>query len=210
MELLSLIYFLSLVLPFTIYAETTVDLCVLYTLGLPGSPVLKESTCQWRRCKRLSSVPPLGRYPGVANGNLLQYSCLEQNSMGRGTWWATVHGVAKWAPTERTHSVLSVQFSSVSHVRVSATPWTAAHQASLSITNSQSLLKLMSIKSGCHPAISSSVIPFSCLQSFPASGSFPVSQFFTPSGQSIGASASASVLPIYLISPPEFFPHPSK
>ena len=109
-----------------------------------------------------------------------------------------------------THCVLSVQFSSVSHVRVSATPWTAAHQASLSITNSQSLLKLMSIKSGCHPAISSSVIPFSCLQSFPASGSFPVSQFFTPSGQSIGASASASVLPIYLISPPEFFPHPSK
>ena len=40
------------------------------------------------------------------------------------------------------------------------------------------------------PSISSSVIPFSCLQSFPASGSFPVSQFFTSGGQSIGASAS--------------------
>ena len=49
----------------------------------------------------------------------------------------------------------------------------------------------------CHPAISSSVIPFSsCLQSFPASGSFPVSQFFASGGQSIGASASASVLPM--------------
>ena len=49
----------------------------------------------------------------------------------------------------------------------------------------------------CHPTISSSVIPFSsCLQSFPASGSFPVSQFFTPGSQSIGASASASVLPM--------------
>ena len=48
----------------------------------------------------------------------------------------------------------------------------------------------------CHPAISSSVIPFSsCLQSFPASGSFSVSQFFESGGQSIGASASASVLP---------------
>ena len=47
----------------------------------------------------------------------------------------------------------------------------------------------------CHPTISSSVIPFSCLQSFPVSGSFPVSQFFT-SGQSIGASASASALPM--------------
>ena len=46
----------------------------------------------------------------------------------------------------------------------------------------------------CHPAISCSVIPFSCHQCFPASGSFPVSQFFTSGGQSIGASASASVL----------------
>ena len=49
----------------------------------------------------------------------------------------------------------------------------------------------------CHPTISSSVIPFSsCLQSFPASGSFPISQFFASGGQSIGASASASVLPM--------------
>ena len=49
----------------------------------------------------------------------------------------------------------------------------------------------------CHPTISSSVVPFSsCLQSFPASGSFPMSQFFASSGQSIGASASASVLPM--------------
>ena len=49
----------------------------------------------------------------------------------------------------------------------------------------------------CHPTISSSVVPFSsCLQSFPASGSFPLSQFFATGGQSIGASASASVLPM--------------
>ena len=48
----------------------------------------------------------------------------------------------------------------------------------------------------CHPTISSSVIPFSCFQSFPASGSFPTSQLFTSDGQSIGASASASVLPM--------------
>ena len=46
----------------------------------------------------------------------------------------------------------------------------------------------------CHPTISSSVVPFSCLQSFPASGSFQMSQFFTSSGQPIGASALASVL----------------
>ena len=48
----------------------------------------------------------------------------------------------------------------------------------------------------CHPTISSSVIPFSCLQSFPASGSFQMSQFFTSGGQSTGLSASASVLPM--------------
>ena len=49
----------------------------------------------------------------------------------------------------------------------------------------------------CHLTISSSVIPFSsCLQSFPASGSFPVSQFFTSGSRSIGASASISVLPM--------------
>ena len=49
----------------------------------------------------------------------------------------------------------------------------------------------------CHPTISSSVVPFSsCLQSFPASGSFPMSQPFPSDGQSTGASVSASVLPV--------------
>ena len=62
-----------------------------------------------------------------------------------------------------------------------------------------SLLKLMSIDDihqWCHPTISSSVVPFSsCLQSFLASGSFLMRQFFASGGQSIGVSASASVLP---------------
>ena len=48
----------------------------------------------------------------------------------------------------------------------------------------------------CHPAISSSVVPFSCLQSLPALGSFPMSQLFSWGGQSIGVSASASVFPM--------------
>ena len=47
-----------------------------------------------------------------------------------------------------------------------------------------------------HPSISSSVSPFSCLQSFPASGSFPMSQFFESGGQHIGVSASVSILPM--------------
>ena len=81
-------------------------------------------------------------------------------------------------------------------VRLFATPWTAAHQAFLPFTISQSLLKLMSIGQWCHPTISSSVGPFSCLQFFPASKSFLMSQFFASGGQNIGASASASVLPM--------------
>ena len=94
----------------------------------------------------------------------------------------------------------SVQFSSVqllSRVRLFATPWITAHQASLSITNSQSLPKPMSIKLVMPSAISSSVVPFSSYpQSLPASGSFPISQLFASGDQSIGVSASASVLPM--------------
>ena len=90
--------------------------------------------------------------------------------------------------------ISSVQ--SLSRVRLSATPWTTTHQASLSITNSWSLLKLMSIKLVmpsnhlilCHPLLQ--------LQSFPVSGSFPMSQFLASGGQSIGVSASASVFPM--------------
>ena len=76
--------------------------------------------------------------------------------------------------------------------------WTAARQDPLPITNSQSLLKLMSIESVMPPAISSFVVPFSHLQSLkrPALGSFQMSQFFASGQQSIGVSASASVLPM--------------
>ena len=92
-----------------------------------------------------------------------------------------------------------VYFSSIlslSQVRLFATPWTAARKATLSITNSWSSLKLMSIELWCHPAISSSVVPFSsCPQSLPASGSFPVSQLFAWVSQSFGVSALASFLP---------------
>ena len=86
---------------------------------------------------------------------------------------------------------------SLSRVWLFVIPWTAAHQASLSITNSFSLLRRMSLSQWCHTTIWSSVIPFSsCLQSFPTSGSFQTSQFFTSGGQSIGVSASTSVFPM--------------
>ena len=93
-----------------------------------------------------------------------------------------------------------LQFSSVqllSRVWLFVTPWTAACQVSLSITNSQSSHNPCPSSWWCHPTISSSVAPFSsCPQSFPASGSFQMSQFFASGGQRIGVSASASVLPM--------------
>ena len=92
---------------------------------------------------------------------------------------------------------VTIVAQSLSHVRPWATPWTAAFQTPLSSTVSQSLLRLMSIES---VTLSNHLIlccPFSsCPQSFPASGSFPVSWLFASSGQSIRASASASVLPM--------------
>ena len=96
--------------------------------------------------------------------------------------------------------IVRFQFSSVqslSRVRLFAIPWIAARQASPSITNSRSSLKLCPSSQWSHPAISSSVVPFSsCPQSLPASGCFPMSQLFTWGGQSIGVSALASILPM--------------
>ena len=91
--------------------------------------------------------------------------------------------------------ISSVQ--SLSHVWLFATPWTAACQASLSIPTPRVHPNPSPLNRWCHPTISSSVVPFSShLQSFPASGSFPMSQFFPSDGQNFGVSASASVLPM--------------
>ena len=98
--------------------------------------------------------------------------------------------------------ISSVQ--SLSPVRLFVTPWTAAGQASLSITNSQSLLRVMSIESVmpsnhlilCYPVLL-------LLQSIPASRSLQMSQFFASGGQSIGVSASVSILSMNI---PDWFP----
>ena len=86
---------------------------------------------------------------------------------------------------------------SLSRVRLFVTPRTAAHQDSLSIINSGVYSNSYRSSWWCHPTISSSVIPFSShLQSFPALGNFPMSQFFVSGGKIIGVSSSASVLPV--------------
>ena len=90
--------------------------------------------------------------------------------------------------------ISSVQ--SLSCVQLFATQRTAGCQASLSITR-EVYSNSCPLSWTCHPTISSSVVPFSShLQSFAATGSFPISQLFAWGGQSIGVSASASVLPM--------------
>ena len=93
-----------------------------------------------------------------------------------------------------------IQFSSVqslSRVRLFATPWMAAARPPCPSPTPGVHSNSHPYSRWCHPAISSSVIPFSsCPQCLPASGSFPMSQLFAWVGQSIGISASASVLPM--------------
>ena len=89
------------------------------------------------------------------------------------------------------------QFSSVQSCPTLCNPMDCSKPELLSIANSWSLFTSCPSIQWCYPTISSSAVPFtSCLQSFPASGSFQMSQLFTWGGQSSGVSAWASVLPM--------------
>ena len=164
----------------------------------------KESTCQCRRCKRWGFEPWVRKIPSEGNGNPLLYSCLE-NSRDRGAWWATLHCAAKswmWQHTQSTsfcslfsgHSRRSriallslveenpIQFSSV--MSDSLWPHGLQHtRPSCPLPTPGVYSNSCPLSQWYHPTILSSVIPFSsCLQSFPASESFQMSQFFAWSG----------------------------
>ena len=154
------------------------------------------------KCKSLSHVQPsvtLWSVLWILHTRILEWIAIpfsKGSSWPRDwTWVFCTAGrfFTIWANREAQNNISSVQL--LRRVWLFATPWIVAHQASLSTTNFRSLLKLMSIESVmpsshlilCYPLLS-------CPQSLPASGSFPMSQFFTCGGQSIGVSASASVL----------------
>ena len=129
--------------------------------------ICKKSACD---VEDLGSIPGSGRSPGEGNGNLLQYSCL-RNPMDRGA---------------------SIQFS-LSVVSGSLRPHGLQHTRLPCPTPTPGACSNSRPSSPWgHPTISSSVVPFSsCLQSFPASRSFLMSQFFASGGQKIGVSASS-------------------
>ena len=151
-------------------------------------------------------VRSLGREdsPGGGNGNPFQYSHLG-NPMDRGAWWATVHGVVKsWtrlsmhqqAANNKQEGLEGCSFrplSSVqplSHVWLFATPGLQHARLPCPSPTPGVCSNSCLLSRWCHPTISSSVVPFSShLQSFPASGSFPISQFFASGGQGIQVSA---------------------
>ena len=110
-------------------------------------------------------------------------------------WW-----VYQW---DSCLSVLKLTVQSISSVQLLSrawlfvTPWTVAHWLPCPSPISGAYSNSCPLRQWCHPTISSSVVPFSSyLQSFPTSGSFQMSQFFASGGQSIGVSASASVVPM--------------
>ena len=133
----------------------------------------------------------------IQKKNLLEYSSPQPHKPGRIVInMQRTRLLCVFNTSSPTSSI--VQFSSVqslSRVRLFATPWIAAHQASLFITNSQTSAKLMCIESVmpsshlilCHPLLLPPILP--------ASESFPVSQLFAWGGQSTGVSASASFPP---------------
>ena len=69
-------------------------------LGFPDGSAVKEAACNAENAGKEGLIPRWGRSPGRGNGNLLQYSCLE-NSLDRGTWWSTVRGITKDSDTTK-------------------------------------------------------------------------------------------------------------
>ena len=140
---------------------------------------------------------------GEGNGNPLQCSCLE-NPRDGGAWWAAIYGVTqswtwlKWLSSSSSILILLIQSSSVAQSCTNlfypmdcSMPGFPVHSQFLELAQTH-VHRVGDAIQPSHPLSSPSS---SCLQSFPASGSFPMSQFFTSDGKNIGVSAS-TVLPM--------------
>ena len=152
--------------------------------GLRGDSESKESTYN---AGDLDLFPGLERFPGEGNGNPLHCSCLE-NSMDRGSLQATGHRVTKsqrWTWLRHFHFFFFqslFQFISVAQSCPTLRPHRLQHaRLPCPSPTPGAFSNSYPARWWCHPIISSSVVPFpSCLQSFPASGSFPMSHYLLP------------------------------
>ena len=183
-------------------------------MGFPGGSVVKNLSAKVGVAGDGGSIPRSGRSLGEGPGNPFQYSCL-RHLRDKGAWQATVYRVAKcqtrlkWLSTHihkqvniidkkvrRIFRFSSVQFSR-SVMSTSLRPHESQHTRPPCPSPTPRVHSDSSPSSQwCHPAISSSVVPFSsCPQSLPASESFPMSQLFPWGGQSTRVSALASFLP---------------
>ena len=147
------------------------DLCP--AMGFPMGSVVKNLLLMWEtRIQSLGWKDPL------------------EEEMA--TYSRVLAGKIPW-----TEEPSELQSYSLSHIQLFVTPCTAAHQTSCPSPPPGAYSNSGPLSRWRYPSISSSVVPFSSSrQSFPASGSFPVSRFFASGGQSTGASASFSVLPM--------------
>ena len=160
-------------------------------MGFPGGSDGKESA---GKAGDRGSISGLGRSFLEGHGYPLQYSSLE-NPMDKGASQATVW-VAESDMTEQLTQ--NTSFSSVAQCCRTLRPHGLQHaKAPCPSLTPRAYSNSCALSWWCHPTISFSVVPFSsCPQSFPGSGSFLMSQFFTSGDHSIGTSASASVLPV--------------
>ena len=151
----------------------------------PASPALADG---------VFTAEPSGKPPVTVEGLKKGCKANHKNACIHHSWKKTGRGNKRYIHVPFITTSASVQL--VSCVRLFVTPWSAACQASLSITNSGVYSNSCPLSWWCHPIISSSLVPSSsCPQSFPASGSFQMSQLFASGDQSIGVSASESVFP---------------
>ena len=119
-------------------------------------------TSKYRHCHRICPAQDCLATVARPNINLKVNASFLLNPKCPSVFWDSIKYIVTFS---------SVQ--SLSRVQLFVTPWTAAHWTSLSITNSRVYSNSCPLSGWCHPTISSSVVPFSsCLQSFPASGSF--------------------------------------
>ena len=161
-----------------------------WTLWTWKSHSVTSTTFYWS--KQLQSPLGFGRQGHRLHNSVVECRIVRGHIKWDVYWYShlwTIHSMQEgWASVQFGCSVVSdsLRPHELQHARLPC-PWPTPRAYSNSCPSSQ----------WCHPTVSSSVVPFSShLHSFPASGSFPVSQFITSGGQSIGISASASVLPV--------------